>query len=121
MIVYLAMAALTQASVDAEYAADTGCENYRDGSTIAIAECLKEQAETWEKRLNAQYQIVISRGEIDKKALQNAQRAWLRYRVANCGAYYTVSGSIRTILVEQCWRDMTRKRTLELKEMSWTG
>jgi uncharacterized protein YecT (DUF1311 family) len=122
MIIFFAAAvALSQVSVEPEHAADASCEDYHDGSTIAIAECLKAQADVWEQRLNAEYQSALSRGEIDKKALENAQRAWLEFRSANCGAYYTVNGSIRTILAGQCWLDMTRARTLELKEMSWTG
>lgn len=88
---------------------------------MAMSECLKSQSDTWERRLQAEYRAAVGRAEVDVDKLKRAQQAWLRYRDTNCEAYNSVRGSIHTILTGTCWRDMTRDRTLELKEMGWTG
>jgi len=121
MILLLAFLASVQIAGPNEYAPDADCQEYGDGSTMAISECLKAQSETWERRLNFEYRAAVARAEVDAAKLQRAQQAWLRYRNANCEAYNTVKGTIHTILAGRCWRDMTRDRTLELKELSWTN
>lgn len=119
MAVLLFSAALLQAA--SVYPADTNCADAGDGSTMAMQACLWEQSKVWGQRLNVEYQAALRRREIDSGKLRSAQRAWLKYRDANCEAYDTVRGSISGILVGKCWRDMTRARTLELHEMSWIG
>jgi uncharacterized protein YecT (DUF1311 family) len=114
----LAFAMLQAAS---PYPADADCENYGDGSTAAMSECLSAQSNTWNQRLNVEYREALKRGEIKASKLRSAQRAWLRYRDANCEAYYSVKGTISTTLTGHCYVDMTRARALELHEMSWLG
>jgi uncharacterized protein YecT (DUF1311 family) len=109
------------AAIQAAYPPDSDCQDYGDGSTMAMSKCFKSQSETWERRLDEEYRAALARAEIDPNTLRAAQRAWLRYRDTNCEAYHTVKGSIATILTERCWRDMTRDRTLELHDMIWTG
>lgn len=112
-------AAMLQAALP--YPADADCENYGDGSTVAMSECLSAQSKTWDQRLNVEYSAALKRGEIEADKLRSAQRAWLRYRDANCAAYYSVKGTINITLTGHCYVDMTRARTLELHEMSWLG
>ncbi|MEJ2408912.1 MAG: lysozyme inhibitor LprI family protein [Novosphingobium sp.] len=121
MILSLVLLASVQAAVPDRYPPDADCQEYKDGSTIAISECLKAQAAKWEERLATEYSAAIERAEVNVETLETAQRAWLKYRDINCEAYDTVEGSIHTILAGRCWRDMTRDRTLELREMKWTG
>lgn len=121
MILLLALFASIQSIASGEYPPDTDCQEYGDGSTMAMSECLTSQSDTWERRLQAEYRAAIARAEVDADKLKRAQTAWLRYRDANCETYDTVRGSIHTTLAGTCWRDMTRDRTLELKKMGWTG
>ena len=113
-------AALIQASV-AGYPADAPCDSFGDGSTVAMVACFASQSQIWDKRLNDEYRRALARGEVDRGKLRQAQRAWLRFRDQNCATYSTVNGSISRILSAKCWRDMTRDRTIELREMSWVG
>jgi len=121
MIALLAVLAFAQAAPAGPYPPDPDCQIYGDGSTIAMAECLSAQSDTWERRLDAAYAAALASGEVDRVKLRQAQRAWLRYRDANCEMYDAVSGSIHTILAGTCQRNMTRDRTLELTDMRWTG
>lgn len=121
MILLLAFLASTQTSTPAVYPSDSACEENGDGSTMAMAECFKAQSDAWTRRLTIEYAAALASGEVDAARLRQAQRAWLRYRDANCAMYYAVKGSIHTILAGRCVRDMTRDRTLELWEMRWTG
>ncbi len=121
MILLLALLASVQSAAPNQYPPDIDCLAYGDGSTTEMSECFRSQSDTWERRLNIEYRAAIARAEVDALRLNQAQKAWFRYRDANCEAYNTVKGSIHTILTGRCWRDMTRARTLELREMSWTG
>lgn len=121
MILLFAILTLSQMGVLQEYRPDADCQEFGDGSTMAMSECLKAQSETWERRLTIEYSAALARAEIGGTALRRSQKQWLRYRDVNCAAYNTVQGTIHTILSGRCWRDMTRARTLELKEMDWTG
>jgi uncharacterized protein YecT (DUF1311 family) len=103
------------------YPADTPCDSYKDGSTTAMVECLGIQSDRWDERLNGEYRATIRRAEVDAGKLRASQRAWLRFRDQNCGTYATVKGTISRILSAKCWRDMTRDRAIELREMSWKG
>lgn len=103
------------------YPRDFDCNDYRDGSTVAMVECAGKQADVWDKRLNVEYRAALKRGEVDKSQLIKAQRLWLRYRDENCATYSTVKGTIHRILEANCWRNMTRDRTVELHEMTWIG
>ncbi len=51
------------------------------------------------------------------EALQEAQRAWLRYRDANCrvAGYRARGGTMEPMLVSDCKAAMTRVRTAELR------
>ena len=121
MILFLAFFVSTQTLGSNAYPPDADCQNYDGGSTMAMSECFQMQSDIWEKRLNLEYRAAMKRAEVDPGKLRTGQRAWLRYRDANCDTYYSVEGTIHTILTGLCWRDMTRARTLELRDMSWTG
>ncbi len=105
----------------APYPADADCSISGDGSTYSINQCLRDQSEEWDRRLNAEYQSALKRTDVDAQKLQASQRAWLRYRDANCEVYAMMKGSIATVLVNTCWRDMTSARALELNDMDWSG
>jgi len=53
------------------------------------------------------------------QALLDAQRAWLRYRDAQClsAGYYARGGSMEPMLVAQCKAELTHVRTQELKDL----
>lgn len=91
-MITLLLLALAPYSGIRDYPADADCQKYADGSTAAIAECLKAQSEMWERLLNDEYQAALRRREIDARKLRSSQRAWLRYRNANCDALLQRAG-----------------------------
>lgn len=119
MMFALTAAAFLQAA--SPFPADPDCSMSGDGSTVAMVACLSGQSELWDRRLNDAYRAALKRAEIEPRKLRYAQRAWLKYRDANCAAYASVQGSISRILATKCWRDVTRDRAIELHEMTWTG
>ena len=120
-MILLVVAAAALQTPASSYPSDAPCQDYGDGSTFAMVECFGTQSEVWDKRLNEEYRRATARAEVDRHKLRDAQRTWLRFRSRNCETYATVNGSISRILSAKCWRDMTRDRTLELREMSWVG
>jgi uncharacterized protein YecT (DUF1311 family) len=84
-------------------------------------QCEGEAYERADKALNAQWAKVMA-GDGEKEEAQlllDSQRAWLKYREANClaGAYSSKGGSIYPMLVSGCMAELTRQRTQQLVEM----
>ncbi len=68
--------------------------------------------------LNQTYQrLVAMLNDEEKSQLKTAQTAWLKYRDSNCEfeADQFKGGSMRPLAYASCLADMTRKRTIELK------
>lgn len=92
-----------------------GC-NDKDG-TVALSSCYSEHADAWEKRLNAAYPVALDFVDgPQRKALQHAQSAWLKYRDATCDFYNLAPGSVHSIQGAYCILDLNRSRALELEE-----
>jgi uncharacterized protein YecT (DUF1311 family) len=73
-----------------------------------------------DKELNKVYSTLKNKlGDIDKKALIEAQKAWIKYRDLNCKFISQESsegGIIANKMKIDCLTEMTMKRTKELKE-----
>ena len=77
--------------------------------------------------LNAAYRRItarLARDDAARRALTEAQRAWVRFRDAEC-AFATADsegGSIRPMLTAGCMEALTRRRTADLEaHMACTG
>jgi uncharacterized protein YecT (DUF1311 family) len=98
-------------------------------STVQMNECMAQAAKTADAKLNRTYQHVLAtlKGADDdaqqsypastKASLVEAQRAWVRYRDADCMAVFHQSqgGSIRTVAQLSCVKERTEQRTRELE------
>lgn len=90
-------------------------------NTLAIVDCIEARTKFWDGRLNQAYKAVTAMfQDPDLKSrlapLQAAQRAWLKYRDANCIGYYgSQGGTIRQIEVAGCLLEMTQNRAIELQ------
>lgn len=70
------------------------------------------------KRLDADYPPDPGYGEHSQyEALLNGQRAWIKFRDAQCSLYDGARGSITPMLKGICLRDVTRARTEQLKSL----
>jgi uncharacterized protein YecT (DUF1311 family) len=88
-----------------------------DGGTVQMMECLGKQRDAWDKELNKLYRAALADAHPEQRAaLRTAQRAWLKFRDANCNYYLLGEGSIAKISAAQCQRDMTEHRARELTQ-----
>jgi uncharacterized protein YecT (DUF1311 family) len=88
----------------------------RAGSTAAMLDCVGAETKTQDNSLNANYALLVKRvAPTRKTALQEAQRAWLKYRDANCGYYADPDGgSAARVEGVSCVMRMTAERASEL-------
>ncbi len=84
-------------------------------STSDIVDCLDRLTMTWDKRLNAAYQVAIKRADPEALVpLRASERAWLEYRKQRCYYVGAVQGTIARILGADCFMRMTKARAEEL-------
>jgi uncharacterized protein YecT (DUF1311 family) len=81
--------------------------------------CAGKEYQAADATLNQVYrQLVAKLDDAEKSQLKQAQTAWLKYRDTNCEfvADQYKGGTIRPMIHGLCLADMTRKRTIELKD-----
>lgn len=82
--------------------------------------CAGETYQAADKELNRVYKIIVKILEDgERKKLLHAQRAWLKYRDANCEHqnFNHEGGTIYPALHDHCLADVTKARTTELKHI----
>jgi len=89
-------------------------------SDVELRECLSTEYEYQDFLLNKYYKELQKQQSSaeDKKVLRDAQRAWIKYRDANCEfeALPMKNGSGWTTLHLECILTMTKQRAKELKD-----
>ena len=95
-----------------------------DGSSCSSQELAKADDE-----LNAQYKKLLAQLDSDakinpaatqaKKELIEAQRQWVKFRDADCGAVFTyyLDGTVRVSAEQSCELSRTRQRTEQLEHL----
>ncbi|NOD28865.1 lysozyme inhibitor LprI family protein [Ruegeria atlantica] len=92
-------------------------------TTIGISQCIQAETAIWDALLNEQYKLRRSElAEQDPELanqLRDVQRAWIRFRDAECGLQYSLwsGGTIRTIVAANCYLVETAERALELRDL----
>ena len=113
-IAIVATATLVGAAVFA-IAGDAGNLGECTGSTPEMVDCLMAQHAHWDKQLTIAYQQAMKDAvPAQKEKLREAERAWIKYRDANCEYYASGEGTIARIDAAVCLRDMTKRRAEEL-------
>lgn len=114
-IAAVAAAALIGAAVSAS-AGDQGDPGQDCGvSTPEMVDCLNAQAAHWDKELTIAYQQALKDAvPQQREKLQQAERAWIKYRDANCAYYAAGEGSIARVEAAACLQRMTKARAQEL-------
>ena len=82
-----------------------------------MLDCISEDAKRQDVRLNKAYKDVMTLlSPSRKKQLQDAQRAWIKYRDANCTFYADPDGGTNaTVNSNGCFRSATETRAQELE------
>jgi len=93
-----------------------------DGGTYEMVDCLNAQRAHWDKELTIAYQQAMKDAvPAQREKLRDAERAWIKYRDANCDYYAAGEGSIARIETAECLRNMTEKRARELSGVNASG
>lgn len=79
--------------------------------------CISAETKRQDVRLNEHYNKLSSKLSTNrKKALVEAQRAWMKFRDANCRFYYDPEGgSSARMTADECLLNATADRVRELK------
>ncbi len=109
---------------DAVIAGDDGlsktlqpCLDASQGITSNMLNCIGTETQLQDKRLNKAYKAVIAQlSSTRKKQLQDAQRAWLKYRDLNCTFYADPDGgTMASVIASDCVMTNTASRAKELE------
>ncbi len=92
------------------------------GSTPEMVDCLNAQRAHWGKQLTIAYQGLMKTVPAQQRGpLRAAERAWIKYRDANCDYYAAGEGTIARIDSAECLRRMTEQRARELSGVNAPG
>jgi uncharacterized protein YecT (DUF1311 family) len=95
----------------------SSCMDKAGGITANMLDCMGAETKRQDARLNQAYKDVMARLSPErKKQLQEAQRAWIKYRNANCRFYADPDGgSIAMVNSNDCFMSATASRAKELE------
>ena len=97
----------------------SSCMDQSSGVTVNMIDCIGQEHERQDARLNRVYNELMGTLPAERKnALRDAQRAWLKYREANCHFYDDPNGgSIARVQANDCFMTETAKRAKELEDI----
>lgn len=93
------------------------CMDKSGGVTVDMLDCIGAETKRQDVRLNKAYKEVMPQlSPARKKQLQDAQRAWIKYRDANCNFYADPDGgTMATVSSSYCFMSATASRAKELE------
>jgi len=94
------------------------CENAV--SQLDMNRCAEQDASDADKELNEVYRSILKKlNQQQQSELKSAQRAWLAYRDADCGAESVLyaGGSVAPMTKLACVANLTRERTKEIQRI----
>lgn len=97
------------------------CLDKADGVTSSMLNCIGDEHKRQDNRLNKAYKKLITAASSDeRKLLQDAQRAWIKFRDADCNfqSASEAGGTLGQVIYSGCINDMTTKRAYELEKFS---
>lgn len=97
----------------------SACMDKSGGVTVTMIDCIAEETERQDARLNKAYKaLMASLSAPRKKQLQEAQRAWLKFRDGNCDFYHDPDGgTLARVSANDCVMNMTAQRARELEQL----
>ena len=96
------------------------CLENSDGITVEIKNCLGEEWEKQDNRLNAAYKALMAgESESQREALRKAQRAWLKFRDTYSDYLYDPNGGTIAGIISGTWfLNATTDQALRLEVMN---
>ena len=95
----------------------SACMDKSGGVTGDMLDCIGAETKRQDSRLNNAYKAAMPQlSPTRKKQLQDAQRAWIKYRDANCNFYADPDGgTMATVNSNDCFMSATASRAKELE------
>jgi uncharacterized protein YecT (DUF1311 family) len=95
------------------------CMDKSEGVTSNMLDCIGNEINYQDKRLNESYRKVMSTLNPSRtKKLQEAQRAWIKYRDENCNFYADSNGgTMAEVVSSDCVLSSTASRAEELTKL----
>jgi uncharacterized protein YecT (DUF1311 family) len=95
------------------------CLDKAGGVTSAMQDCIGEELERQDRRLNRAYEALMGSVPEKRRAqLRDAQRKWIAFRDANCEFYYDPQGgSAARLAANECVVTLTAERAHELEAL----
>lgn len=96
------------------------CMDDSGGVTVEMLNCIGEELERQDAKLNRVYKQLSSQvSPLRKKQLVTAQRNWIQYRDANCNFYADPDGgTLATVSSSECVLRETADRASELQTLA---
>lgn len=90
------------------------------GETFEMLECISAETRRQDALLNAAYKSALQPLTKNRRAqLQEAQRAWMKFRDANCSFYADPDGGTSaSVLSSDCFLTATANRAKELEDFA---
>jgi uncharacterized protein YecT (DUF1311 family) len=107
-----------QAADDADKSKEyLACMDKAGGVTSDMLNCIGAEMKVQDAQLNENYKTLVTKiSKTRKNELQEAQRAWIKFRELNCN-FYGDDGSIAQVAINSCFLDATMDRAKELKRL----
>jgi uncharacterized protein YecT (DUF1311 family) len=91
-----------------------------NSSTIGMLECISNARREWDKELNDNYKLLLSKlNKSQQSSLRESQKEWIIYRKKETKFYldiYTREGTMWNVVMARRGLDIIRQRALELIE-----
>jgi uncharacterized protein YecT (DUF1311 family) len=96
------------------------CMDKSGGVTGEMIDCMSAERARQDARLNENYKRLMSKLSAKrKKELLEAQRAWIKFRDANCSFYHDPEGGTAALLARHdCFLQSTADRAKELRNLT---
>jgi uncharacterized protein YecT (DUF1311 family) len=109
-----ALLAASETDMSKQY---TTCMDKANGVNPDMIDCILAETKQQDARLNENYKRLMSKlSEERNKALLEAQRAWIRFRDANCTFWDDpAGGQSAAVTAKECILTMTADRASELE------
>ena len=109
-----ALLAASETDMSKQY---TTCMDKANGVNPDMIDCILAETKQQDARLNENYKRLMSKlSEERKKALLEAQRAWIRFRDANCTFWDDpAGGQSAAVTAKECILTMTADRASDLE------
>ena len=93
------------------------CMDKAGGTTFGMIECISTEGQRQDAQLNKAYKALMAELPPPRRAqLLEAQRAWIKYRDANCAFYYDPDGgTLARVNANSCMLTATADRAHELE------